>query len=460
MEELHHQEVAFSLFRESNDAFFIFDPADHCIVDVNPAARRLTGLDKKALCARRVSEVFDSPDAGGIERLIDAYRVTGFFHSREGYSLRRHEREPIPVNVSVSRIHIQPHPLGLVVARDVSERKRAEEALSESERRYRLLFECNPHPMWVVDAETGSFLDSNLAAIRCYGYSREELAAMTLDEIVVDVEPGEARHRRKDGTIIDVEIVSHPLQLRGRSARLFLATDVTERRRAERQLVYQARHDPLTGLLNRAAFHDRLGLLADSARGSGAPLALLVIDLDGFKAVNDNLGHHGGDLVLRDVARRFRGGLREPVDLGRLGGDEFAALLPGCDTSGAVPAAARLLEALREPFRIEGREAAVGASIGIATFPVHGDDPDRLLRRADAAMYAAKRSGGGFACAEPPRDGPPTPAERPAVGPGLAGLAGPAPAPRGGAAAGRWPLDTPDLALEDCGRSATGIDIL
>lgn len=121
------EEIAGCLFREANDAFLIFDPRDDRVLDVNPAAQRLTGQEKKTLCAMHVTELFFCRNHAKMPQLVEAMHKTGFFHSREGFLLRRREGEPLPVNVSVSRIHTQPAPLGLIVARDISERLRAQE---------------------------------------------------------------------------------------------------------------------------------------------------------------------------------------------------------------------------------------------------------------------------------------------------------------------------------------------
>jgi diguanylate cyclase (GGDEF)-like protein/PAS domain S-box-containing protein len=173
------------------------------------------------------------------------------------------------------------------------------------------------------------------------------------------------------------------------------ARDVTERVRLEEELTRQAFHDGLTGLANRALFRDRLDQsLAHSGR-SGDPLSVLFVDLDGFKQVNDTLGHDAGDLLLQEVSSRFDTTIRGSDTLARLGGDEFALLLEDADEALAVTVAERLIEQLSKAVRIAGREMAVGGSIGVA---IHTGGPGKsedLMRHADLAMYAAKRGGRG-----------------------------------------------------------------
>jgi len=155
--------------------------------------------------------------------------------------------------------------------------------------------------------------------------------------------------------------------------------------------------DPLTGLPNRALFNDRIGQAVRAAERGQGQLAVLTMDLDRFKHVNDTLGHHMGDLLLREVAYRLHRALQRRTDtVARLGGDEFAVLLPTEGVEGAKLVARKIVEVLSEPLTIEGHLVDVGASTGIAVYPEHGDDADTLMRRADVAMYSAKRAGTDF----------------------------------------------------------------
>lgn len=180
--------------------------------------------------------------------------------------------------------------------------------------------------------------------------------------------------------------------------------DVTERKRFEQALEHQALHDALTDLPNRTLLCDRLQQVITVGRREAKPAALLLMDLDRFKEINDTLGHHCGDLVLRQVVTRLRRELRESDTIARLGGDEFAVLLPGVDERGALHAVGKILQSLSIPLTVEGHTLDVGASIGAAIYPDHARDAHTLLQRADVAMYTAKRTQDGYALYEPDDD--------------------------------------------------------
>jgi len=211
---------------------------------------------------------------------------------------------------------------------------------------------------------------------------------------------------RRDGTPFWNEVVINPVyDADGRLTHFVgIQTDVTARIHLREELQHQALHDALTGLPNRLLFHDRARQALLGALHAGESLALLLLDLDGFKEVNDTFGHHVGDLLLQRVAERLQGGLREGDTVARLGGDEFAVLLPGDDRDGAGVTAAKIVEMLAAPIVVGGHTVRTRASIGIALYPDQGADADVLLRQADVAMYAAKRAKSGVAVYDPALD--------------------------------------------------------
>jgi diguanylate cyclase (GGDEF)-like protein len=162
-----------------------------------------------------------------------------------------------------------------------------------------------------------------------------------------------------------------------------------EHRRAAARVQHLAYYDVLTDLPNRALLYDRLGQGLAAAQREHTSLAFLMMDLDGFKEINDTLGHRVGDLLLQQVGQRLQGALREVDTIARLGGDEFAVVLPGADADTVTLLTDLILGAVQQPFRAEGRTLDVRASLGVALYPTHGTTPDLLMQRADAAMYVA-----------------------------------------------------------------------
>ena len=216
----------------------------------------------------------------------------------------------------------------------------------------------------------------------------------------------EFRLRRPDGTWRDVEGLGRNL-LGDEAVRGLLLTlrDVSERKQLERALTRQAFTDQLTGLPNRALLRDRAQQALRLAGRQGVTAALLLLDLDRFKEVNDTLGHHRGDLLLQQVAERLHGSLRGSDTVARLGGDEFAVLLPQiAGVHEATVVADKLSAAIEAPFAVDGLSLDVDVSIGVAVYPDHASDPNELLQRADVAMYAAKATHASYTIYDPSLD--------------------------------------------------------
>ncbi|MBV8632540.1 MAG: EAL domain-containing protein [Silvibacterium sp.] len=283
---------------------------------------------------------------------------------------------------------------------------------SKQREEYRVLFDGNPHPMWITDLNSHVFLKVNKSAVLQYGYSEEEFLRMTLRDITPPEEMPELENRvrnvseatfitgpwthvKKNGSRIQVDTASHSIFFEGCRARFTLAQDVTERQQLHQRLVHQANHDALTGLPNRLLLTDRMEQTLAGAARHGNLAAVICLDLDRFKQINDTYGHTVGDVCLKKLAERLCTRLRASDTVARSGGEEFTVLLGDLTTaSDAELVVAELLAGIRQPFTVDGYNLELSASIGIAIYPTDGTDSQALWRAADTAMYRAKHSGG------------------------------------------------------------------
>ena len=392
-----------ALFHASDDgvmALAVIDddmrrPADFQIVDLNAAAAKLLGAPAEGLRWRRLGEetlgFAVKPLAECLRRLIAAGG------ERERFELTLGDEAAARcIGVNLTRMD----DLFCATLTDLTPIKQREET-------HRLLFEANPMPMWIVDARTRRFLAVNDAAIEHYGYSRRRFLAMAADALrLEDAESVDAagegdggagrheRHRCADGETIDALTFARAIAYEGKAAELVAIADITERKRAEAEAAYLARHDALTGLSNRADFRTRLTTAIETGHSDGQRMAICCVDLDLFKDVNDTYGHPTGDRLLRMVAQRLRGELGQGDFAARIGGDEFAVVLDAVDAPAAVEATvARMVETLSQPYTIDGIDISIGASVGVALFPADGVSADELTKNADLALYQAKSEG-------------------------------------------------------------------
>ena len=293
------------------------------------------------------------------------------------------------------------------------QRNRVERALRDSEARYRLMAE-NSTDIISRTTTSGIILYASDACRRLLGYDPSELIGRSIYELMSGDDREETRHLsfminevtpttysyrllRKDGTAVWFETTSR--SVRNPSTNevdefISVSRDITERKLVEGQIEHQAYHDALTGLPNRRLFRDRLTIALAHARRLDTPLAVVFLDLDRFKDVNDTLGHSFGDELLKAVAIRLKTALRQEDSIARMGGDEFTILIANLKTpDDALKIGQKILDVVAQPMRIEGNEVFITTSIGIALFPNDGDTAEALLKNSDHAMYRAKEAG-------------------------------------------------------------------
>jgi len=298
---------------------------------------------------------------------------------------------------------------------DITQRRAAEDALRETERRYRSIFEHATEGIFQSSPD-GGYLTANPALAAIYGYATaEELIAGLSDiqhQLYVDPdrrrefvrlmrEYGYTRNFesavfRRDGAVIWISENARAVRDEQGQVQFYEGTvvEITERKRYQEELEYQASHDSLTGLPNRSLLVDRLTQTLHAARRDQRVVAVVFVDLDHFKLINDSLGHHVGDRLLLDMAGRLRACLRGEDTVARHGGDEFVLILADqADEAGVSVILRRLLDSISQPWAAEHGEYSISCSIGVSLFPRDGESAEQLLKCADAAMYKAKDIG-------------------------------------------------------------------
>ncbi|MGG3891073.1 sensor domain-containing protein [Metabacillus fastidiosus] len=305
-------------------------------------------------------------------------------------------------------------PATLSFARNISSTKQAYEELTNSEKRYRTLFEHASDAIYLFEIDKKGkplqFIDVNNVACERFGYSREELLSMsplditsksrleklndTQQELLENTQiMFEGEYISKTGEKIPSEISASVITLGNKKVTFAISRDIRERKKAEEQIKHLAFHDSLTGLLNRSSFNSYLNKKIEEIHLTDEKISVLFLDLDRFKITNDTLGHHIGDLLLVEAARRLENCVSEKDIVARQGGDEFIILLHHTEQSILDTTSIRIVEELNKPFIIEGHEIFTSPSIGISIYPHDGKDSASLIKNADTAMYAVKTSG-------------------------------------------------------------------
>ncbi len=382
----------------------------------NPAAERTFGWSEEDVLGQPYPLV---PEGKGEEFLHLLHEVVGNGRTLAGVELERQRKDGSPIDIALSAAPLQGDgdtvAGAMAVLVDITEAKRSQQTLRESEAKYRSIFE-NIHDVFYQTELRGTIVELS-PSVSQFGYSREQLIGTSVLNIYPDaderiafvkalsergeVSDYEIRLKRGDGGVMAASVSAQARRDAAGAVIGFEGTirDISERKRFESQLVQMANHDPLTGLFNRRRFDEELERHVSEAQRYDLRGALLFMDLDTFKDVNDSRGHHAGDELLFALARLLREQLRATDIVARLGGDEFAVLLPHTDMEQAQVVAADLLDTIRNrTFVAGGSPLRITASIGMALFPDQTASAGECLSRADLAMYRAKDEGRDRVC--------------------------------------------------------------
>jgi diguanylate cyclase (GGDEF)-like protein/PAS domain S-box-containing protein len=417
-EALRSSEERFRQFAENIDeVFFLTGPDAKTMIYVSPAYENVWGRSCQSLYDNPLSwlEGVHSEDRGRVE---DLFRNAGNFQT---------EYRIVRPDGAVRGIWSRTFPIkdqkGVVyrlarIAQDITERKQASKALEESEERLRMAIKAARMYTWDLDIQSGKLIRSGQQH-EIYGsdlpVSNTDFASFLqmihpedrekLEEAVDRATKERAafstgfRIVRPNGDIrwLETHGQVYPDGTDKAVRMIGVTQDITERKQAEATIQHMAFYDTLTKLPNRNKLYDCLLNAIRTDSGQGKPMAVLLMDLDHFKEINDTLGHQRGDLLLKEVGVRLKSVLFEPDVVARLGGDEFAILLPKLASPDDINLVIqKIITAVGAPFMIESLPIAVEASIGVALYPDHGENPDSLMQRADVAMYRAKESGSGY----------------------------------------------------------------
>jgi diguanylate cyclase (GGDEF)-like protein/PAS domain S-box-containing protein len=414
-EAIRTSEERFRSLVQHASEFVLVYGTDNRVTYASPAVGRFVGGEGRDLLGGEYSERVHPDDR---DRLVNGLRDLG---DRPGGSarwtvrMRRHDETYRWMEVVATNLFADENVEGVVInARDVTERLQTEAALRESEARFRSAFVHAPIGMALAD-RGGRLLRSNQAFARMLGRTVEELADMTIRDITHpdDWDGNDDLIRRLfDGEITSYHLEKRYLHADGHAVLVSLSVsavrdpdgtplymigqveDITERKAIGERLVHQAIHDPLTGLPNRIHFIDRVRTTMKGGNRRRQRIAVLFLDVDNFKVINDSLGHEAGDQLLITIGHRLRRMLRPTDTVARFGGDEFTILCEEVDTPADVKALAeRVLEEIERPVLLAEGEVFVTASIGIACSEHREETPETLVRDADTAMYRAKENG-------------------------------------------------------------------
>ncbi|MEK3936291.1 diguanylate cyclase [Sporosarcina sp. FSL W7-1349] len=401
------------VWENTNDAIFILR-VDGAVIQANPALTEILGWSLEEIEGNARPPFFtDDFTVEKHQKQLDVLRSGQNIANYE--TQRKHKDGTIRDVLASYRAINKGHILAVAMYKDITEEKRIKHKLGIAESCYRTLVDYSPDAILVQHGDKVSF--ANPAAIKLLGAeSLHQIIGKSIgdfiepaqtngksrfSEVVRDVEMGETEPQierlvRFDGTKIWTEITAIPVTYDGEVVIQAILRDVTVRKYYEDQLTYMATYDPMTGVFNRSSFIMDLDQAIEQANESGATFAVLYIDMDKFKAINDSLGHGVGDEMLIQFAKRLEENVRSMDRVGRVGGDEFLILLWDIAKEKIEVIVKRMLTHLSKPYLIQGNEIHSTSSIGIAMYPADGNDSATLIHNADQALYRAKEKRNHF----------------------------------------------------------------
>ena len=396
-----------SLFDHNPDGVFSIDPNGK-ITNVNQASVILSGYSENELLSMSFHPLIDEEYAElAIKKFNQA--LNGRPQNFELFSLQKNGCR-VNMNITIMPIIVDSKIIGVYgIAKDISKEKEALLLLEQNEEKYRSLFDHNLDAIFELDLN-GYFKNVNKMAEILTQFSKKELMTMSYHYLIANntekeyanfsiVKEGrpfriDQKLHDKFGKLIEVDFSAIPIRLQGKTNGVFaIVRDITEKKHAQKKIKELAYTDQLTGLPNRHWFYKELKIIVEQAKKEERPFAILTIDFDNFKNVNDTFGHNAGDYLLRQVSNRLRECLRKNDKISRLGGDEFIIILDNITRNDANQIAKRILNKMSPPILIYDREIIVTLSIGISMYSDGTYDGEALMKQADLAMYLAKESG-------------------------------------------------------------------
>ncbi|WP_263144263.1 PAS domain S-box protein [Pseudomonas sp. RIT-PI-AD] len=410
------EEKFVTLFQASPEPICVSRVRDGAFTEINPSFSETFGWLPEEIVGRSTSEIGFWVDPEQRQSLYEKLnRDQGL--SGEVARYRTKDGRELTCVVSSRFIRVERQLCITTTFRDITERQHAEAALKASQEKFAKAFHSSPDAITITERESGRYIEVNEGFYRLTGYRPHEVIGRTVHELHVWADEGagatlmerlqrdgrvhhlEMRGQHRDGSDRIVEVSVEPIELNEVACLLLTARDISELKSAQAQVRHLAYHDPLTNLPNRALLMDRLTQQIALLKRHDLRGALLFLDLDHFKHINDSLGHPVGDAVLKMVTARLEASVRLEDTVARLGGDEFVVLLSGLAgkrlevTRQVRQIAEKLRKIIAEPMLLDGHRLQVTPSMGIALIPDHGQNPADLLKRADIALYRAKDSG-------------------------------------------------------------------